>query len=58
MPLAFNPMDPVAGNCSRRITSKRLAGNLLSIALGISLGILFLSLLLDPAQSDAIQRET
>ena len=56
MPLAFNPMDPVAGNCSRRITSKRLAGNLLSIALGISLGILFLSLLLDPAQSDAIQR--
>ena len=54
---SFSILDPVAGNCSRRITSKRLAGNLLSIALGISLGILFLSLLLDPAQSDAYPAE-
>ncbi len=55
MPLAFNPMDSAPGNRSRRITSKRLAGNLLSIALGISLGILCVSLLLDPVQSYAAQ---
>ena len=55
MPLAFNPMDPAPRNRSRGITSKRLAGNLLSIAIGIALGILFVSLLLGPVQSYAAQ---
>src|SRR5271156_6138138 len=52
---AFNPMDPVPGNRSRQITSRRLARNLLSIAIGTSLGILFVSLVFAPVQSYAAQ---
>src|SRR5260370_35057507 len=41
----------------RRISLGRLASNLLSMAIGISLGILFVSLLLDPLQSYAAQAQ-
>jgi len=51
----FNPMDLMRNYLARRIRFTRFAGNLLSIAIGISLGILFVSLLLNPVQSYAAQ---
>src|SRR5271156_5164749 len=53
MPPTLNAMELVPGNRSPRLTSKRLAGNLLSIAIEISLGILLVSLLFAPVQSYA-----